>query len=82
MAGGRRDHAWSPALAGGGGSAVRSASAGEGCVNVRSSRVLCEEFRWLRSRLALAVDEFVFLCDVGGATLLVITRCVESQKDR
>ena len=48
----------------------------------RSSRELGEEFPWLRSRLPSLWTNLYFVATVGGAPLSVITRYVESQKDR
>lgn len=48
----------------------------------RSSRVLREEFLWLKSRLPSLWTNSYFVAMVGGAPLLVINRYVESQKDR
>lgn len=48
----------------------------------RSSRVLREEFPWLKSRLPSLWTNSYFLATVGGAPLSVIKRYVESQKDR
>lgn len=48
----------------------------------RSSRVLREEFPWLRSRLPSLWTNSYFVATVGGAPLSVIKRYVEAQKDR
>ncbi len=48
----------------------------------RSSRVLREEFAWLKSRLPSLWANSYFVATVGGAPLSVIKRYVESQKDR
>uniref|UniRef100_UPI003F587738 IS200/IS605 family transposase n=1 Tax=Mycolicibacterium obuense TaxID=1807 RepID=UPI003F587738 len=48
----------------------------------RSSRVLREEFPWLKSRLPSLWTNSYFVAIVGGAPLSVIKRYVESQKDR
>ena len=48
----------------------------------RSSRVLREEFPWLRSRLPSLWTNSYFVATVGGAPRSVITRYVESQKSR
>src|SRR6267378_4030165 len=48
----------------------------------RSSRVLREEFPWLKSRLPSLWTNSYFVATVGGASLSVITRYVETQKDR
>lgn len=48
----------------------------------RSSRVLREEFAWLRSRLPSLWTNSYFVATVGGAPLSVIKRYVETQKDR
>jgi REP-associated tyrosine transposase len=48
----------------------------------RSSRVLREEFPWLRSRLPSLWTNSYFVATVGGAPLSVIKRYVENQKSR
>lgn len=48
----------------------------------RSSRVLREEFPWLKSKLPSLWTNSYFVATVGGAPLSVIKRYVESQKDR
>jgi putative transposase len=48
----------------------------------RSSRVLCQEFPWLRSRLPTLWTNSYFVATVGGAPLSVIKRYVENQKSR
>lgn len=48
----------------------------------RSSRVLREEFPWLKSRLPSLWTNSYFVATAGGAPLSVIKRYVESQKDR
>ncbi len=48
----------------------------------RSSRLLREEFPWLRSRLPSLWTNSYFVATVGGAPLSVIRRYVEAQKDR
>ncbi|UQX10592.1 IS200/IS605 family transposase [Candidatus Mycobacterium methanotrophicum] len=48
----------------------------------RSSRVLREEFPWLKSRLPSLWTNSYFAATVGGAPLSVIKRYVETQKDR
>jgi REP-associated tyrosine transposase len=48
----------------------------------RSSRVLREEFPWLRSRLPSLWTNSYFVATVGGAPLSVIKRYVETQKAR
>lgn len=48
----------------------------------RSSRVLREEFPWLKSRLPSLWTNSYFVATVGGAPLSVIERYVETQKDR
>jgi putative transposase len=48
----------------------------------RSSRVLREEFPWLRSRLPTLWTNSYFVATVGGAPLSVIDRYVENQKSR
>lgn len=48
----------------------------------RSSRVLREEFPWLKSRLPSLWTNSYFVTTGGGAPLSVIKRYVETQKDR
>ena len=48
----------------------------------RSSRLLREEFPWLKSRLPSLWTNSYFVATVGGASLSVIKRYVETQKDR
>lgn len=48
----------------------------------RSSRLLREEFPWLKSKLPSLWTNSYFVATVGGAPLSVIKRYVESQKDR
>lgn len=48
----------------------------------RSSRLLRQEFPWLKSRLPTLWTNSYFVATVGGAPLSVIKRYVESQKDR
>lgn len=48
----------------------------------RSSRVLRQEFPWLRSRLPSLWTNSYFVATVGGAPLSVINRYVENQKGR
>jgi putative transposase len=48
----------------------------------RSSRVLRQEFPWLRSRLPTLWTNSYFVATVGGAPLSVIKRYVENQKSR
>jgi putative transposase len=48
----------------------------------RSSRLLREEFPWLKSRLPSLWTKSYFVATVGGARLSVIKRYVETQKDR
>ena len=48
----------------------------------RSSRLLREEFPWLKSRLPSLWTNSYFVATVGGAPLSVIKRYVETQKDR
>ena len=48
----------------------------------RSSRVLREEFPWLRSKLPSLWTNSYFVATVGGAPLSVIKRYVETQKSR
>ena len=47
----------------------------------RSSRPLREEFPWLRSRLPSPWTNSYFVATVGGASLSVVERYVETQKD-
>ncbi|KAA0077156.1 IS200/IS605 family transposase [Mycolicibacterium sp. P9-64] len=48
----------------------------------RSSRVLREEFPWLKSKLPLLWTNSYFVATVGGAPLSVIKRNVATPKDR
>ena len=48
----------------------------------RSSRVLRDEFPWLRSKLPSLWTNSYFVATVGGAPLSVIKRYVEMQKAR
>jgi putative transposase len=48
----------------------------------RSSRLLRQEFGWLRSRLPTLWTNSYFVATVGGAPLSVIERYVEAQRDR
>lgn len=48
----------------------------------RTSRVLREEFPWLRSKLPTLWTNAYFVATVGGAPLSVIRRYVEQQKTR
>ena len=48
----------------------------------RSSRVLREEFPWLKSRLPSLWTQPHFVATVGGAPLSAIRRCVETQNSR
>jgi putative transposase len=48
----------------------------------RSSRLLRQEFPWLRSRLPTLWTNSYFVATVGGAPLSVIKRYVETQKAR
>ena len=48
----------------------------------RTSRVLREEFPWLRSRLPTLWTNSYFVATVGGAPLEQIKRYVEQQKNR
>lgn len=47
----------------------------------RSSRLLRQEFPWLRSRLPTLWTHAYFIATVGGAPLSVIKQYIESQKD-
>lgn len=46
----------------------------------RSSRLLRDEFRWLRSRLPSLWTNSYFVSTVGGAPLAVIKQYIEQQK--
>lgn len=48
----------------------------------RTSRVLRDEFPWLRSRLPTLWTNSYFVATVGGAPLEVVTRYVEQQKTK
>jgi putative transposase len=48
----------------------------------RSSRVLRQEFSWLRSRLPTWWTNSYFVATGGGAPVSVINRCVDDQKSR
>jgi putative transposase len=48
----------------------------------RTSRVLREEFPWLKSKLPTLWTNSYFVATVGGAPLSVVTRYVEQQKSR
>ena len=48
----------------------------------RSSRLLREEFPWLKSRLPSLWTNSYFVATAGGASLSVIKRYVATQKDR
>ena len=48
----------------------------------RSSRILREEFPWLKSKLPSLWTNSYFVATVGGAPSSVIKRYVETQKDR
>jgi putative transposase len=48
----------------------------------RSSRVLREEFPWLKSKLPSLWTNSYFVATVGGAPLSVIRRYVETQQER
>lgn len=48
----------------------------------RSSRVLREEFPWLKSKLPSLWTNSYFVATVGGAPLSVIKRYIEAQKER
>lgn len=47
----------------------------------RSSRMLVQEFPWLRSRLPTLWTHSYFISTVGGAPLSVIKQYIQSQKD-
>ena len=51
-------------------------------IKARSSRLLREEFPWLRSRLPSLWTNSYFVATIGGAPSSVIKRYVETQKDR
>jgi putative transposase len=46
----------------------------------RSSRLLRQEFPWLRSRLRALWTHWYFVATVGGAPLAVIKQYIENQK--
>lgn len=48
----------------------------------RSSRLLREEFGWLRSRFPTLWTNSYIVATVGGAPLSVIKRYLETQQDR
>ena len=47
----------------------------------RSSRLLRNEFRWLKSRIPTLWTHSYFVSTVGGAPLAVIKRYIENQKN-
>ena len=47
----------------------------------RSSRILRQEFPWLKSRLPTLWTNSYFVSTVGGATLAVIKQYIENQKN-
>jgi putative transposase len=47
----------------------------------RSSRLLRQEFAWLRSRLPTLWTNSYFVATVGGAPLAIIQQYIENQKD-
>ncbi len=49
-------------------------------VKARSSRLLRQEFPWLRSRLPSLWTNSYFVSTVGGAPLAVIKQYIENQK--
>lgn len=51
-------------------------------VKGRSSRLLRQEFPWLKSRLPTLWTNSYFVATVGGAPLAAVRRYVEKQKDR
>ena len=51
-------------------------------VKGRSSRLLREEFPWLKRRLPTLWTHSYFVATVGGAPLEVITQYIENQKHR
>ena len=48
----------------------------------RSSRLLRQEFSWLKSRLPTLWTNSYFISTVGGAPLAVVKQYIEQQKDR
>jgi putative transposase len=51
-------------------------------IKARTSRVLREEFPWLKTRLPTLWTNSYFVATVGGAPLSAIKRYVEQQKSR
>lgn len=49
-------------------------------IKSRSSRLLRDEFRWLRSRLPTLWTNSYFVATVGGAPLAVIKQYIEQQR--
>jgi putative transposase len=47
----------------------------------KSSRVLREEFSWLKSRIPSLWTNSYFVSSVGGATLEVVKQYIENQKN-
>ena len=47
----------------------------------RSSRLLRQEYAWLRSRLPTLWTNAYFVATVGGAPLAVVKQYIENQKD-
>jgi putative transposase len=47
----------------------------------RSSRLLCQEFSWLRSRLPTLWTNSSFVATVGGAPLAILKQYIENQKN-
>ena len=47
----------------------------------RSSRVLRDEFPWLRSRLPTLWTNSYFVSTVGGAPLVIVKKYIENQKN-
>ena len=45
-----------------------------------SSRILREEFPWLKSRIPSLWTTSYFVCTVGGATLEIVKKYIEDQK--
>jgi putative transposase len=62
-------------------SAVRDPPAGHTQITARSSRLLRDEFPHLRSRLPARWTNSYFVATVGGATLEVVKRYVENQRN-
>ena len=50
-------------------------------LKARSSRVLRDEFPWLRSRLPTLWTNSYFVSTVGGAPLVIVKKYIENQKN-